>query len=705
MNVNASIDSILQTSLERLAEIGVAEAQYRLGKQYQEGDTLPEDQEMAFGWMMKAAEGEHPRALLEVALSLTRGVGVSIDMPRAVEYYERAAKHDVMEAAWRLGDILLDGRGVMKDPAKARVYYEQACNSKDRVLKRPYSDEAICPEAEWSLGVMLEDGIGGECNVEAAKSHYARVTGFTSVEGRDLAAMELRYAKLLDKGPHDFEAYARAARLGSICAMREYVSRSQDHYISHSRDDDDTFSPSLFKDCLDRLVEIAASKAASGSSYSRPDYSMSGEEFYRVVRFLIRTGEVRACYVLAKAYSEGRVLPKSMVNEFRSYRIAHRLKTRRKPDVGAKKFSDRYAKLLAQVENGEVEACAQLWEELLSRKEIYAPPEVVDTWRKKAAAIGVPRAVEERRRLEAEAARQAFEEKLPCIMRSSRFDAELTWKVVGDMRYVCKWSDLYACASRAAELGNATAMVWTARMLMKGTPDVRGSYGPVKKGVPKDHVLAKQWFEKAELQGELSAEDKYNFAECLSECVPVDEKKITQLYEESASCGYVGAQLALAKRLIHGDGCAVDMTRAKELLEKSECFEALSVLAQIFNKERNVQEELNCYERMLDCCEEMIEEERSLLSKRDKLWSGRGERDRWDFVYGEDLRKVTERRSAIRSSAVAIIRLCGDGGASADQVRKAWKCLSCDSVTFPDSGKGASASSSEGMEEDDEFVF
>lgn len=712
MNNNACIDSILQTSVERLAEIGVAEAQYRLGKQYQEGDVLPKDQKMAFVWMMRAAEGGHPRALLEVALSLARGVGVSIDMPRAVEYYELAAKHDVMEAAWRLGDILLDGQGVMKDPAKARMYYELACNSKDRVLKRPCSDEAICPEAEWSLGVMLEDGIGGERDVEAAKSHYARVTGITSVEDRDLAGLELRYAKLLDKGPHDFDAYARAARLGSICAMREYVCRSQDHYISYSRDDDETFSPSLFKDCLDRLVEmrdpdgclVAASKAATSNSYSRPGYSMSGEEFYRVVRFLILTGEVRACHVLAKAYSQGGILPKSMVNEFRCYRIAHRLKTREVPKVGVKMYSVRYAKLLAQVENGELAACAQVWEALVSGTELYAPPEVMDFWRKKAVAMGVSSAVEEQRRIEAEAASKAFEEKLPCIMRSSRFDAELTWKVVGDVRYVCMWPDLYACASRAAELGNATAMIWTARLLMKGTPDAKGSYGPVKKGVPKDYRLAKQWFEKAELQVGLSAEDEYNLAECLSESVPVDENKITKLYEESASSGYAEAQLALARRLIHGEGCVVDMGRAKGLLEKSECLEASSVLAQIFNEENNVQKALNCYERMVDCCEEVIEEEGRLRSKRDELWSGNG-RARWDYVYGDDLRKVTEKRSVIRCAAVAIIRLYGGGCATVDQMRKAWKCLACDSVAFPDSGKGVPANLAEGRSEYDEPVF
>lgn len=312
MKIDEPIDSILLGTLIRLAEMGIPEAQYRLGKEYQEGYSMTRDKLKAFMWLMKAVEQKHPKALLEVAQCFARGEGTSVDMPRAIEYYEQAVQYDVMEAQWRLGDIYLEGRWVSKDVVRAKQLYEQACKSKDRVVEKSYGQEPICPEAEWSLGVMLEEGIGGDKDLDGAKKHYSRASGIKEVKDRDLSMLELRYARLRDCGSRDFLSYEKAATEGSLDGMRNYVTRSVDCDTRTRKDDYNPFSQSLFEKCLNVLIKhrdrdailIGCDKTIN-PQYNEPKFTLENKNCFKVLWPLIRSFDEEACQMLARVYASG----------------------------------------------------------------------------------------------------------------------------------------------------------------------------------------------------------------------------------------------------------------------------------------------------------------------------------------------------------------------------------------------------------------
>jgi TPR repeat protein len=75
------------------ADRGVAEAQYWLAWQYEEGPLLPNDAELALRWYHAAGDGEHRLALNRLAAAYQRGeLGLASDARKAAEFRARAAR-------------------------------------------------------------------------------------------------------------------------------------------------------------------------------------------------------------------------------------------------------------------------------------------------------------------------------------------------------------------------------------------------------------------------------------------------------------------------------------------------------------------------------------------------------------------------------------------------------------------------------------
>ncbi len=92
-----------------LAEVGDAEAQYRLGELYRLGQGVPEDPAAAGKWHLAAAEQGHARAMYYLALMYYRGRGADWerDYVRAYVWFKLAAEEGIGDAIWwrdRLGD-------------------------------------------------------------------------------------------------------------------------------------------------------------------------------------------------------------------------------------------------------------------------------------------------------------------------------------------------------------------------------------------------------------------------------------------------------------------------------------------------------------------------------------------------------------------------------------------------------------------------
>lgn len=118
--------------LRASAEKGHKKAQYRLGRCYDKGYGVREDDKLAFSWYMKAAAQGHAKSQYQVGKCYKNGEGVTKDRTKAFQYFEKAAKQDNADAQLALGKCFLKGKGVAADKAKATAWLKKAVkNAKD----------------------------------------------------------------------------------------------------------------------------------------------------------------------------------------------------------------------------------------------------------------------------------------------------------------------------------------------------------------------------------------------------------------------------------------------------------------------------------------------------------------------------------------------------------------------------------------------
>ena len=118
--------------LRAAAQKGHKKAQYRLGKCYDKGHGVTEDDRQAVAWYAKAAAQGHAKSQYELGKCYKNGEGVAKDINKAVELFTKAAKQDNADAQLALGKCYLKGKGVTADKAKARSWLRKAVkNEKD----------------------------------------------------------------------------------------------------------------------------------------------------------------------------------------------------------------------------------------------------------------------------------------------------------------------------------------------------------------------------------------------------------------------------------------------------------------------------------------------------------------------------------------------------------------------------------------------
>lgn len=76
--------------------------------------------------IMSAAQGGDTLAQFELGRRLTLGDGVSVDMKKAADWFEKAANQSMPQAQYSLANLYEKGHGVKKDLMVARLWYERA---------------------------------------------------------------------------------------------------------------------------------------------------------------------------------------------------------------------------------------------------------------------------------------------------------------------------------------------------------------------------------------------------------------------------------------------------------------------------------------------------------------------------------------------------------------------------------------------------
>lgn len=115
------------TPLRKAAEMGHKKAQFKLGRCYDKGEGVPEDNIKAFQWYFKSAQQGYDKAQYQVGRCYKKGKGVAKDPQKAYEYFVKAAKQDNANGELALAKHFLK----QGDKAKAKQWCLRAIRNQD----------------------------------------------------------------------------------------------------------------------------------------------------------------------------------------------------------------------------------------------------------------------------------------------------------------------------------------------------------------------------------------------------------------------------------------------------------------------------------------------------------------------------------------------------------------------------------------------
>jgi TPR repeat protein len=196
----------------RVASASSRRALYQLGRAYAANQQLPE----AIAAYRKAADKGSTTAMVELGVMLATGTGVAKDEVQARNLFERAAEAGNPRGATNL--MALSGGGPPTDPARARALLARAA-------------ETNSAEAQYQLGMMTAEGIGGLKDDVAARALFERA----AAQDHPGALERLgAFAQSGRGGPQDTGAakayYERAAALGNEDA-KEALKRAECRFV------------------------------------------------------------------------------------------------------------------------------------------------------------------------------------------------------------------------------------------------------------------------------------------------------------------------------------------------------------------------------------------------------------------------------------------------------------------------------------------
>lgn len=167
------------------AKHGFAEAQNIVGTMYQYGQDVAQNDGEAVRWYRLSADQGFAPAQLNLGIMYQNGTGVEKNEAEALRWYQLAVNQGFAPAQTSLGNMYSDGRGVKKDYALAMKWYLAAAGQKQ-------------VEAQYNIGVMYEYGQGVTKNIDEAAKWY----GLAAKAGSSDAKIKLRDISGLNANKH-----------------------------------------------------------------------------------------------------------------------------------------------------------------------------------------------------------------------------------------------------------------------------------------------------------------------------------------------------------------------------------------------------------------------------------------------------------------------------------------------------------------------
>jgi len=131
-NAQACIDQKLSdkdnfVNCKKAAELGLADAQYNLGKMYRNGLGVNQNDEQALSWYLKSAKQGDASAQYILGIMHSQGEGTDQDKQQARLWAQKAANQGFSEAQYFLGTMYdSQGQDVIQDDKQAFLWYQKA---------------------------------------------------------------------------------------------------------------------------------------------------------------------------------------------------------------------------------------------------------------------------------------------------------------------------------------------------------------------------------------------------------------------------------------------------------------------------------------------------------------------------------------------------------------------------------------------------
>ncbi|HVU26832.1 MAG TPA: tetratricopeptide repeat-containing serine protease family protein [Verrucomicrobiae bacterium] len=156
-NLQIDYGSLSIEQIKSLAENGDAQAQYKLGNRYLQGEGVSKDSSKAIKWYRKAADQGQVQAETLLGYSYLSGESVPKDSSEAIKWFRKAADQGYDYAQDCLGECYQGGIGVPQDYGEAVKWYQKAA-------------EQGYVTAQYDLGKCYQNSNGVPCDfAEAAK--------------------------------------------------------------------------------------------------------------------------------------------------------------------------------------------------------------------------------------------------------------------------------------------------------------------------------------------------------------------------------------------------------------------------------------------------------------------------------------------------------------------------------------------------------
>jgi TPR repeat protein len=163
VSATAQVSPTASQELFKRAEASDSQAQFELGRAYEDGKGVEQNDEKAVEWLRKSADQGNAPAQNAMGVMYALGRGVQRDKEEAVRWYKKAAKQGLPEGIYNVAISYYNGEGVDENTALAYTWMMVAQRKGD-----PQATEAIkhigeqlnnrVDRSKFDLAVLYEKG-------------------------------------------------------------------------------------------------------------------------------------------------------------------------------------------------------------------------------------------------------------------------------------------------------------------------------------------------------------------------------------------------------------------------------------------------------------------------------------------------------------------------------------------------------------------